>query len=126
MSRSSASAEGRAWPAPAGDGDNATPGLARHRPPAQGTSRRSLGALSVCLDWRVIAAAGAVVAGVAVIAPGVLAVALPILVVAACPLSMGLMAWGMARNAGSRRPGGEASEAEGDAYGGGHGSTSAS
>jgi len=82
----------------------------------------------VCLDCRGFAAAGVIVAGVAVIAPRVLAVTLPLLVVAACPLSMGLMAWGMARNAGSRRPGGEASEtAEGDADGGGgHGSTSAS
>jgi len=56
--------------------------------------------LKMCLDPKVLA--GLVVAGVAIylIAPNLIAVSLPILLVAACPLSMLLMMWGMQHTQG--------------------------
>ncbi len=44
-----------------------------------------------CLNWKVIAALGAVGVGIYLVAPGVAAAAVPLLVLAACPLSMLLM-----------------------------------
>jgi hypothetical protein len=72
-------------------------------------------ALAMCLDWRVIAALIAVVIVVAIAAPGAIVDALPVLVVAACPLSMLVMARTMSRRAVSA-PGDE----EDLQLGGGH------
>ncbi|HSH60683.1 MAG TPA: hypothetical protein VK988_13790 [Acidimicrobiales bacterium] len=44
-----------------------------------------------CLNWKVIAALGAVGIGLYVLAPGLAGAALPLLVLAVCPLSMLLM-----------------------------------
>ena len=44
-----------------------------------------------CLNWKVIAAVGAIGIGVYALAPGVAAGAVPLLVLAVCPLSMLLM-----------------------------------
>ncbi|MBA2713292.1 MAG: DUF2933 domain-containing protein [Rubrobacteraceae bacterium] len=56
--------------------------------------------LKMCLNPKVLA--GLVVAGVAIylVAPGLVAAALPILLLAACPLSMLLMMWGMQHTQG--------------------------
>jgi hypothetical protein len=56
--------------------------------------------LKACLNWKVLAGLG--VAGIAIflVAPGLAAAALPILLLAACPLSMLLMMWGMQHTQG--------------------------
>jgi hypothetical protein len=54
--------------------------------------------LKMCLNWKVLASLAAVGVGVYLFAPGLLAEAVPILLVAACPLSMLLMMWGMQRS----------------------------
>ncbi len=51
--------------------------------------------LKMCLNWKVLASLAAVGVGVYLLAPGLLAEAVPILLLAACPLSMLLMMWGM-------------------------------
>ena len=53
--------------------------------------------LEACLNWKVLASLG--VAGVAIylVAPRLVATALPLVLLAACPLSMVLMMWGMQR-----------------------------
>jgi hypothetical protein len=51
--------------------------------------------LKMCLNWKVLASLAAVGVGVYLFAPGLLAEAVPILLLAACPLSMLLMMWGM-------------------------------
>ena len=58
--------------------------------------------LRMCLNPKVLA--GLVVAGVAtyLIAPNLIAASLPILLVAACPLSMLLMMWGMRQTQGKQ------------------------
>lgn len=52
-------------------------------------------ALTMCLNWKVIAALAVVASGIALAAPGLLVAALPLLFLAACPLSMLLMMRGM-------------------------------
>ncbi len=54
----------------------------------------------MCLNWKVIAGLAAVGAGIFVFAPSLLAASLPLLLVAACPLSMLAMMWGMSRMGG--------------------------
>ena len=51
--------------------------------------------LKMCLNWKVLASLAATGVGVYVVAPGLVPAAVPILLVAACPLSMLLMMWGM-------------------------------
>lgn len=58
----------------------------------------------MCRSWRTWAVAGALVAVVALVAPGVRSTLVPLLVLAACPLSMVVMAIGMKRGARRARP----------------------
>jgi hypothetical protein len=51
--------------------------------------------LKMCLNWKVLAGLAAVAGGMYLIAPDLVVAALPILLLAACPLSMLLMMWGM-------------------------------
>ena len=60
--------------------------------------------LRYCLDRRVLAALGVIAAVTALLAPRVLVAALPLLLLAACPLSMIVMAVVMARNAKPAAP----------------------
>lgn len=64
--------------------------------------------LGMCLNWKVLAGLGVVAIGLWVIAPQLVLAALPLLLLAACPLSMALMAWTMrgkpAESAGSVEP----------------------
>ena len=48
-----------------------------------------------CIDWKVIAGLATVALGLFLFQPRVFTAALPVLLVAACPLSMLLMMWGM-------------------------------
>ena len=48
-----------------------------------------------CIDWKMVAGLGAVAAGLFLFQPRLFTAALPLLLVAACPLSMLLMMWGM-------------------------------
>ena len=48
-----------------------------------------------CIDWKVVAGLAAVAVGIFLVQPRLFASALPVLLVAACPLSMVLMMWGM-------------------------------
>ena len=57
--------------------------------------------LKMCLNPKVLASLAAVGVGVYLFAPGLLAQAVPILLLAACPLSMLLMMWGMQHSQGS-------------------------
>lgn len=59
--------------------------------------------LRMCLNWKVLSALAAVGIGVVVVAPGLASAALPVLLLAACPLSMLVMALGMGRMDGARR-----------------------
>jgi hypothetical protein len=52
-------------------------------------------ALKMCLNPKVLAGLVAAAIAIYLIAPNLLAAALPILLLAACPLSMLLMMWGM-------------------------------
>jgi hypothetical protein len=56
--------------------------------------------LKACLNPKVLASLAAVGVGVYLFAPGLLAEAVPILLLAACPLSMLLMMWGMQHTQG--------------------------
>jgi hypothetical protein len=56
--------------------------------------------LRMCLNWKVLASLTAVGVGVYLFAPGLLAGAIPVLLLAACPLSMVLMMWGMRQSQG--------------------------
>ena len=56
--------------------------------------------LKMCLNPKVLAGLTAVGVGVYLFAPGLVAEALPILLLAACPLSMVLMMWGMQHTQG--------------------------
>jgi hypothetical protein len=49
----------------------------------------------MCLNWKVLVGLGLVGVGIWVIAPNLFLAALPILLLAACPLSMLAMMWGM-------------------------------
>lgn len=51
--------------------------------------------LKMCLNWKVLAGLAAVGVGIYLAAPDLVVAALPILLLAACPLSMLLMMWGM-------------------------------
>jgi hypothetical protein len=48
-----------------------------------------------CIDWKVVAGLAAVAVGIFLFQPRFFLAALPVLLVAACPLSMVLMMWGM-------------------------------
>jgi hypothetical protein len=56
-----------------------------------------------CIDWKVVAGLAAIAVGVLVVQPRLFISALPVLLVAACPLSMVLMMWGM-RSMGQSAP----------------------
>jgi hypothetical protein len=49
----------------------------------------------MCLNWKVIAGLAVVGLGIWVVAPNLMGAALPLLLLAACPLSMLFMMWGM-------------------------------
>jgi hypothetical protein len=51
--------------------------------------------LKACLNPKVLAGLGGAAVAIYLIAPNLIAAALPILLLAACPLSMLLMMWGM-------------------------------
>ncbi len=51
--------------------------------------------LKMCLNWKVLAGLAAVGVGLYLVAPDLVLAALPILLLAACPISMVLMMWGM-------------------------------
>lgn len=59
--------------------------------------------LRMCLDVRVLAGLALTAGAVWLVAPGLFAAALPILILAACPLSMLVMAW-MMRGHGATAP----------------------
>jgi hypothetical protein len=52
---------------------------------------------AMCLNWKVLLALAMVGVGIWVLAPKLFLAALPVLLIAACPLSMLLMGWGMKR-----------------------------
>ncbi len=56
--------------------------------------------LKMCLNWKVLLGLAAVGVGIYLVAPSLVLAALPILLLAACPLSMLLMMWGMQRTPG--------------------------
>jgi len=56
-----------------------------------------------CIDWKVVAGLAAVAVGILLVQPRFFISALPVLLVAACPLSMVLMMWGM-RSMGQSAP----------------------
>ena len=56
-----------------------------------------------CIDWKVIAGLATVALGLFLFQPRLFTAALPVLLVAACPLSMLLMMWGM-RGMGQPNP----------------------
>jgi hypothetical protein len=56
--------------------------------------------LKMCLNWKVLAGLAATGVGVYLVAPDLVLAALPILLLAACPLSMLLMMWGMQQSQG--------------------------
>jgi hypothetical protein len=60
-------------------------------------------ALRMCLNWKVLAGLATVGIGVYVLAPELMAETLPVLLLAACPLSMLLMMWGMQRTQGQEQ-----------------------
>jgi hypothetical protein len=62
--------------------------------------------LKMCLNWKVLAGLAATGVGVYLVAPDLVLAALPILLLAACPLSMLLMMWGMqhAQGQGQQTP----------------------
>ena len=51
--------------------------------------------LKMCLNWKVLAALAAVGVGTYAVAPGLALAALPVLLLAACPISMLIMMYGM-------------------------------
>jgi hypothetical protein len=51
--------------------------------------------LKMCLNPKVLVGLGSVGVGIYLVAPDLVLAALPILLLAACPLSMLLMMWGM-------------------------------
>ena len=48
-----------------------------------------------CIDWKVVAGLAAAAVGIFILQPRLFVAALPVLLVAACPVSMVLMMWGM-------------------------------
>ncbi len=67
-------------------------------------SQWSSNPLAMCLNPKVLAGLAVLAAVVFVFQPRLLSVALPVLLLAACPLSMAAMMWGMRRSSGSRTP----------------------
>ncbi|MCL4544883.1 MAG: DUF4349 domain-containing protein [Chloroflexi bacterium] len=61
--------------------------------------------LKCCLNWKVLVGLGAVAVGVLVVEPQVFWSALPILAILICPLSMGLMMFGMGKMGGMNNQG---------------------
>lgn len=59
--------------------------------------------LGMCLNPRVLAGIAVVLAAIWVLAPQFLLAALPLLLLAACPISMALMAWTMRGEMSGRR-----------------------
>lgn len=57
----------------------------------------------MCFNWKVLVALGVVGFGIWTVAPNLLLKSLPFLLLAACPLSMLAMAWGMKRVMGGAR-----------------------
>jgi hypothetical protein len=60
--------------------------------------------LKMCLNPKVLAGLAAVGVGIYLVAPDLVLAALPILLLAACPLSMLLMIWGMQHTHGQGQP----------------------
>lgn len=60
--------------------------------------------LRYCLDRRVLAMLGVIALGIAILAPRAFGAALPLLLLAACPLSMVVMAVAMGRAAAPAAP----------------------
>jgi hypothetical protein len=60
--------------------------------------------LKMCLNPKVLAGLAAVGVGIYLVAPDLVLAALPILLLAACPLSMLLMVWGMQQSQGQQPP----------------------
>ncbi len=60
--------------------------------------------LRYCLDRRVLAVLGVIAIGMAIVAPRALGTALPLLLLAACPVSMVVMAVAMSRTATPSAP----------------------
>ncbi len=60
--------------------------------------------LKICLNWKVLASLAAIGVGIYLFAPDLALAALPILLLAACPLSMLLMMWGMQHTQGQQIP----------------------
>lgn len=63
-----------------------------------------MSALRYCLDRRVLAVLGVIALGTALLAPRALGAALPLLLLAACPVSMAVMAVAMGRAATPAAP----------------------
>ncbi|MCL4545008.1 MAG: septum formation initiator family protein [Chloroflexi bacterium] len=61
--------------------------------------------LKCCLNWKVLVGLGAVAVGVLVVEPQIFWSALPTLAVLICPLSMGLMMFGMGKMGGMNNQG---------------------
>ena len=59
----------------------------------------------MCLNWKVLAGLAAIGLGIYAFAPNLAGAALPLLAVAACPLSMLAMMWGMGRMGGMQSSG---------------------
>jgi hypothetical protein len=59
-----------------------------------------MGMLKCCLNWKALAGLGALAAGILVLRPQLFWSALPTLAVLICPLSMGLMLFGMGKMGG--------------------------
>ena len=55
--------------------------------------------LGMCFNWKVVAVLAAVAVGLVFVAPGAAVAALPLLLLAACPLSMVAMMFGMKKMA---------------------------
>jgi hypothetical protein len=66
-----------------------------------------------CIDWKVVAGLAAVAVGIFLVQPRLFISALPVLLVAACPLSMVLMMWGM-RGMGQSAPRAVAAQQQAD------------
>lgn len=68
-----------------------------------------------CLNWKVIVGLGLVALGIGLLVPSLLGRVLPLLLVAACPLSMLVMMWGMGHMHGEQPQGTVASTNHHDA-----------
>ena len=73
--------------------------------------------MGMCLNKRVLIGLGVVALGVLAFAPGMFKSVAPLLLFAACPLSMGVMMWAMARGGGDNCGTKEASSEHGELIG---------